>query len=188
MYCPSCATQNGTDARFCRVCGLTLEVVSLALDGQLVPKNEHTPKKERGKSKSRQSAAELLMLKRAKAIREIISGSMMIAVSLLILLGPMPFIRQKAFAWLVIWSAIFGWMAIWGTTSFAQGLGQVLASDKLMTPENSKMGASSSVITSELPDGSENSQTFASLPAAYDVGAPPSVTETTTRHLNAQSE
>ena len=188
MYCPSCATQNGTDARFCRVCGLALEIVTLALDGQLVPKNELVQKKERSKSKSRQNPTELLQLKRAKAIREIISGSMLVAVSLLILLGPMPFIHQKAFAWLVIWSAIFGWMAIWGTTSFAQGIGQILASDKLMEPEHSKIGVSSSVTTSELPDDTENSKSFANLPAAYDVGAPPSVTETTTRHLNAQSE
>ena len=35
MYCPSCASQNNDDAKFCRACGSNLSLISQALTGQL---------------------------------------------------------------------------------------------------------------------------------------------------------
>ena len=35
MYCPSCASQNNDDAKFCRTCGSNLSLISQALTGEL---------------------------------------------------------------------------------------------------------------------------------------------------------
>src|SRR5262249_46330923 len=35
MYCPSCATHNSDDAKFCRACGTNLSLVPQAITGQL---------------------------------------------------------------------------------------------------------------------------------------------------------
>src|SRR5262245_61758810 len=35
MFCPRCATQNKTDQKFCRGCGLSLSSVRLALEGKV---------------------------------------------------------------------------------------------------------------------------------------------------------
>lgn len=179
MYCPKCATQNADDARFCRVCGTALEVVALAL-GKLVPK------KKSSKTKALKPA-ETLELKRAKGMRDVVTGSIMMAVSLLILLGPMPFIRQ-AFPWLVIWSTMFGWLAVWGTISLSQGLGQVLSSNSATQPEPQRIGIEPALTTSELLGASEERNALEDRSKSCDVAAPPSVTETTTRNLNARSE
>jgi len=40
MYCPSCASQNNDDAKFCRACGANLSLVSQALTGEL-PQARH---------------------------------------------------------------------------------------------------------------------------------------------------
>ena len=180
MYCPKCSTPNSDDARFCRLCGAPLEIVALALDGKLIRK------KKSCKTKSSQ-VEETSEVKRAKGTGDIVSGSILIAVALLLLLGPMPFIRQT-FPWLVIWSAMFGWMAIWGTIALAQGLGEVLGSNRVLQQQPSTSRIDNAPTTSELPGAPESENVLADRSSRYNVTAPPSVTETTTRHLNAQTE
>jgi hypothetical protein len=175
VYCPKCSTQNSDDVRFCRLCGAPLELVALALDGKLVRKRKSS------KTKASQSE-ETPEVKRAKGTGEIVSGSTLIAVSLLILLGPMPFIGQ-AFPWLVIWSAIFGWMAIWGTIELAQGLGHVLGANRIpSTLSDAAPG------TPNLLADPQSENALVDRSASYEIVAPPSVTETTTRHLNPQTK
>ena len=172
MYCPKCATENADDGRFCRVCGIALDVVTLALDGKLVPKD-----------KKKRTARETAELKRSKGIRELITGICLMIVSLLILLGPMPFIGPKAFVWLVLWSCFFGWMAIWGTISLAQGIGRVIESGGLNQDARSELGVSRVNTTSNLVGSGEDQQSI-----SYDLSPLPSVTETTTRHLDSHSK
>ena len=42
MFCPSCATQNNDDAKFCRACGANLSLIPQALTGEL-------PERRRGR-------------------------------------------------------------------------------------------------------------------------------------------
>ena len=42
MYCPSCATPNNDDAKFCRACGANLSLIPQALTGEL-------PERRRGR-------------------------------------------------------------------------------------------------------------------------------------------
>ena len=172
MYCPKCATENADDGRFCRACGIALDVVALALDGKLVQKD-----------KKKRTARETADLKRAKGIRDLITGICMMIVSLLILLGPMPFIGPKAFGWLVLWSCFFGWMAVWGTISLAQGIGRVIESGGPNNGPRSKLGVLPANTTSNLVGSGEDQHSI-----SYDMSPLPSVTETTTRHLDSHSK
>jgi hypothetical protein len=181
VYCPKCATQNADDARFCRACGLAVDVVALALDGKLVPKDSLL-----GVSK-RRTARETAELKRSKGIRDLITGSTMLIVSLLILMGPMPFIRQT-FGWLVIWSCIFGWMTVWGSIALANGIGRVIHSSALRQDQESELGVLAGHTTSNLLGDLEEKSSDAVQASGYDMSASTSVTETTTRHLDSHTE
>jgi hypothetical protein len=176
VYCPKCATQNADDGRFCRACGIALDVVTLALEGKLVTKDE-----------KRRTARETAELKRSKGIRDLITGSTLMIVSLLILFGPMPFIRQT-FAWLVLWSCFFGWMTVWGTIALSTGIGRVIHSSELEQDQESERGVLPADTTSDLLDSVEEERSLAGRASSYDASTPPSVTETTTRHLDSYSE
>jgi len=172
VYCPKCATENADDGRFCRACGIALDVVTLALDGKLVPKD-----------RKKRTARETAEAKRSKGIRDLITGICMMIVSLLILLGPMPFIGPKAFGWLVLWSCFFGWMAVWGTISLAQGIGRVIESGGLDRGPGSERRVPPANTTSNLLVSGEDQPSI-----SHDISPLPSVTETTTRHLDSHSK
>lgn len=182
MYCPNCATQNSDGGKFCRGCGTALEVVALALDGKLVSREEVI------KTAHQEAATERLELRRAKGMRSLITGSVLMAVSLAILFVPMLFSASHAFPWVVIWSAFFGWMAVWGTISVALGIGRVIDSNRMMSEPQSTVALQRGNATSELLLGEEEGKGLLSGSVSYDVSAPPSFTETTTRHLDARSE
>jgi len=115
MFCPQCATHNLEAAKFCRVCGVNLEVVSLALAGhQLTEKNTDATLAAQDQLKKKQAAA-----------RSVVQGSILLGVSLMIGLFGFVFTRGH-FPWLFFWSIFFGWMACWGTISLAFGLGRVI--------------------------------------------------------------
>jgi hypothetical protein len=171
MFCPKCATQNVEAAKFCRACGAALEVVALALDGKLVPREESS----KVGSTDPMTEAEYLR-KRAKAMRTLVTGGILVTVSLLILFTPMPFIRE-IFPWLVIWSALFGWVAVWGTISVAHGIGRLMDSQRL----TAKAVIDKPATTARMLDG--GIQVVVDSSRHYDATSMPGVTETTTRHL-----
>ena len=48
MYCPTCGIQTSLDQKYCRSCGMGLQVISQAVgehQGQIIEKNEARPKK-----------------------------------------------------------------------------------------------------------------------------------------------
>jgi len=47
MYCPKCGTNNSEKGRYCRKCGVALDVMAKALAGELVARNDS---KERGEA------------------------------------------------------------------------------------------------------------------------------------------
>lgn len=181
MYCPKCATQNDDGARFCRACGAAIEVVALALDGKLVPQEKQiTQTLDR-------LTVERLENRRAKGMRSLVTGSILMAVSLAILFIPMLLSTTHAFPWVVIWSAFFGWLAVWGAISVALGVGRVMDSNRMLSEPQPIIGIERALTTSELlmPDDKKNA--LAAGPESFDGSPPASVTETTTRRLDSRS-
>jgi uncharacterized membrane protein YvbJ len=83
MYCPECATQNLEAAKFCRVCGTNLEVISLALRGNPQTQVNQAKTEEQGLAKNSD-----WVRKKAQGTRSVVQGSVLLGVSSLIgLLG-----------------------------------------------------------------------------------------------------
>jgi len=121
-------------------------------------------------------------MKLAKANRDLTTGAILLAVPLMLLFVPMLFIGNL-FPWLIIWSIVFGWMAIWGTAAVAGGIGGLIESKTLMrvSPQN-RGDYFAPQETGLLPVASGNRVTS---PDLIDSGsAPASVTEATTRNLD----
>ena len=157
MFCPECATQNLSEAKFCRACGTNLEVVSLALAA-----DAGSPVKS---GDSANNTANDSRAKRRAGMRNVVRGSILLIISaLLALIGLL--ISTKPASWLFVWSVFFGWMACWGTVTLAIGSSRLIES-KLMLPKSKTTDR-----VSALPPANPT----ASLP-------PVSITEGTTRHL-----
>ena len=118
MYCPQCATANPADVKFCRSCGLELETVAAALTKPSV--------KKLGK---KEATAEDWIDQRIKGVSGITRGSILMAVSLLLIL-PFAFFLPASFdaPWILIWTVFFGWMTVWGGIEVAYGLSSLLES------------------------------------------------------------
>ena len=128
MFCPQCSTHNLEPAKFCRSCGTNLEVVYLALAGQL----QTTGKS----SEAIGPGAKPNPLEKQGGAQNVVQGSILLSVSLLI--GLFGFIVTRGhFPWLVIWTVFFSWMACWGTISLAYGLGQLIAAKSRTKPRDS---------------------------------------------------
>lgn len=179
MYCPKCATNNADDARFCRACGAAIEIVALALDGKLVPQDKQI------RETLDQLTAERLETRRAKGMRSLVTGSVLMAVSLAILFIPMLFSAAHAFPWVVIWSAFFGWLAVWGTISVVLGIGRVMDSKRIEVERMPIAAIQRGNTTSELTGDEDERNRPGSESQRYGEFAPPSITETTTRKLDS---
>ena len=118
MYCPQCATANAGDVKFCRSCGLELETVVSALT------------KPRAKKPGKADPpAEDWIDKRIQGVSSITRGSILMAVSFLLILPFALFLPPTFDApWILIWTVFFGWMTVWGGIEVAYGLSSILES------------------------------------------------------------
>lgn len=163
MYCPECATQNLEAAKFCRVCGTNLEVISLALRGNPQTQVNQAKTEEQGLVKNSD-----WVRKKAQGTRSVVQGSVLLGVSSLIgLLGLI--VSRGKFVWFPIWTVFFGWMACWGAIALAMGLSRLSESKVMLQAFNS---VSRGTIEPQAITG-----------GAADLSIPPSVTEHTTRQL-----
>jgi protein-S-isoprenylcysteine O-methyltransferase Ste14 len=149
------------------------------MEGELVSKEEVI------RTAHQEAARERLELRHAKGKRSLVTGSVLIAVSLAILFVPMLFSATHAFPWVVIWSCFFGWMAMWGAISVVLGIGHVMDSNRMMRERQPIVSVKRGDRTSELLDAYDERKDRADGSQSYDVSTPPSVTETTTRNLDA---
>jgi hypothetical protein len=165
MYCPKCAAQNLDDAKFCRACGVNLEIIALALTGSYQPaKSADSSSVEPAKSWQED---------RIEAIRKIVRAIGLMGASLVLGTALGLFSNQRD--WLMIWMVFGGWMACWGVISLVGGIGSLMESRFMRSqleehrtpqfqPSNARQIVTGELITSQLP-------------------TPQSVTEHTTRSL-----
>lgn len=188
MYCPQCAAQNIEGAKFCRACGADLRLVSQALKGSLPSNSRHAwpDEVERVREEQRleeiERAAELEREEKLRpparidqGIRDIFKG---IGFLCAFIIGMVAF--RGAFWWTI-------WFVIPAFKNIGEGIGEIIRARQAQarltmahapllepaSPAPPRAGAArlnhlSSLDTAEM------------LPTV-----PASVTETTTRHLDA---
>lgn len=172
MYCPNCAHENQPDIKFCTRCGTNLAVVSEALGSK------------QARSKTIDERLGKVIKDYYRGRRDTITGLVLLpaavkAVSLLIMLGLPP----------VGSFFIVSWMVFWGIASLASGLGKWLAASGEMkalgyTPPPSKLWLRAQKLLSSA-SASEAAKRQTSNVAEL-IEAPASVTEHTTRELEAR--
>jgi len=145
MFCPQCSNHNLDEAKFCRVCGTNLELVSLALTNRL--------------PLAPQSGAQLQ--KKAAGTGAVVQGSILLGTSLLIFLAGLLFSRGPM-PWLVFWTVFFGWMACWGSILLSIGVGRLIEG-KLSRGKELEPGRSESSPIAFMPDASVTDHTTRQL-------------------------
>jgi len=169
MFCPKCGTQNPETGKFCRSCGTDLGNVSHALSGTLPQPRQLVDRRGRPVSWD-------------KAIVKIFTGLAFVVVSL-----ALAFSNTGRGWWF--------WMLIPAFTSLGAGIAQFV---QLRKAEQGNL-AGLSHITDATPNPVHTTnaalppQQTEFIPAAesrYKTGdlVPPSVTDTTTKHLEVNSE
>lgn len=176
MFCPQCATQNANGAKFCRSCGLELEGVALALSSK-----SKKPAKA-GKNKSGPKTAEDWIEKRIEGVKNIMTGAILMGVSLLLGVALALFAPAHV-PWILIWIVFFGWMTVWGGIALADGLGNVLeAKSRLRLLQRTGREAATDATPQQLASPGEPIPT--TNHAALRTSPPLSITEGTTRQLD----
>ncbi len=166
MYCPRCAVQNLDDAKFCRACGADIRLVSQALLGNL-DENKLAPHSKKEKRLKPASVDE--------GLKNIFQGLGLLTIFLIGI-----FVFRGAF-WVTIW------FIIPALSSFGEGIGQLIRArqeQQLMSPP---MSVGENFRPAPLAPASDFKQ-LSSPDTAEMTGAPASVTEATTRHLDAPLE
>jgi hypothetical protein len=165
MFCPKCGTQNPENGKFCRSCGTDLGNVSDALTGNLSRPVQIMDRKGRPISYER-------------AIVKMFTGLAFVVVVIALAF------TQRGYPW-------WFWMLIPGFTSLGAGVAQYVQLRK-MEKGNS---FTSTIQPTFMPPVSNQSlpptQTeYVSPESRYKTGdlVPPSVTDSTTRHLELDSE
>jgi hypothetical protein len=152
--------------------------VALALSGEI----EKPAKKS--KNKSEPQTAEDWLERCIKGVKDITTGSIVLAISILIGVALALFVPGKV-PWILIWMVFFGWMACLGGIEIANGVGNVLESKgrlRLLAGRESTIDATPQQLSSA---GEPITITDAS--ATLGSSLPLSVTEGTTRQLNEHS-
>lgn len=173
MFCPKCGTQNPDDGRFCRSCGADLGNVSAALSGKLPSPQYVVDPRKRGVSWEH-------------AITKIFTGLAFLIVA--IILGVTgTFGAQFWWFWLLI--PAFGSLGS-GVAQFVQ-LKKLEKQEAAFAPQNTDKVINSAPQNRELPP-TRTDYVAPPKPSIYDTGElaerPGSVTESTTRHLQMDSE
>jgi hypothetical protein len=158
MYCPTCAAQNGDGTKFCRACGTNLSLVPQAITGRL-------PEARSGRRHrhdfERGGPANL-----GSGITKVFMGLGFIMVAA----GAFFFAPAGHIWWF--------WMLIPAFTLLGKGVAEIITAQQAqrMNP-GTNYTAMPPINTAGLPP----QPNFETLP-------PPSVTETTTRHLDPRTD
>ena len=175
MYCPQCATVNGSDVKYCRSCGVPLEAVALAIAGKSTNSADSRKKKK-------QLTEEEWLEKHVTGVANLTRGAILFAVSLLLAVPLAIFGPRGDPPWIILWIGLFGWLAVWGGIAMASAIGDVL---------EAKSRLRLLALTGKRPLAGSTTQDL--LPArewvtpndaAVTPRSPVSVTEGTTRHLD----
>lgn len=178
MFCPKCGTQNPENGKFCRSCGMDIGIVSGALAGRTSAASEfdydsaETEKKDKRKKNPDDVFAE--------GIREIFGGIGFVAVA--IILAVTGIIGGK------VW---WFWLLIPAAAMMGNGIANIWKSKKMTKRLEAFGGHPESLNQSPKNAALPPTQTdYVAPETRYKTGdlVPPSVTDSTTRHLEINKE
>jgi hypothetical protein len=180
MYCPRCAAQNLDDAKFCRACGADIRLVPQALQGTLPPAALKKDWKDGMETRAKERRAK--EKKRAPAtidagLKNIFQGFGLLAIFLVGL-----FVFHGAF-WVTVW------FIIPALASMGEGIGQLIRARQEQAQLSRPPLYDSEQVRPASFAPASGFKELAALDTAEIAGTPPpSVTEMTTRHLDAPSK
>lgn len=169
MYCPRCAAQNLDDAKFCRACGADIRLVPQALQGTLPAALEQSGEAATHAKEKKRTPATV-----DEALKSLFTGFGLLIVFLIGI-----FVFRGAF-WLTIW------FIIPALANMGEGIGQLIRARQEQTR-----------LTPTLPSEVGNFRPVSFAPVVNElsppdtaeiVHTPASVTDVTTRHLDAPSK
>lgn len=173
MYCPTCGSENPFEGRFCRRCGTSLEAVSLALSG----KTEDRPLEK--------SHLAQLIKNYHSGRHEMILGLVSVVIGIAIPAAVLA-LGRWGFFWIFVW--IFMGVVGNGLHQFNKGWKEWSeASSELKAMGYDGPPKIEPRNTSPLPEhnpGKIREPRSEGPLQLSGTGAPPSVTESTTRHLD----
>ena len=158
MYCPTCATENGDGTKFCRSCGTNLSLVPQALTGRL----PEARRSRRHRSDFERGGAANLGSGITKAFMGL--GFIMVAAGVF-------FFMPGGHIW-------WFWMLIPAFTLLGKGVAEIVTAQQA---QRMNPGTNYTAIPPMNTVGLPPQPNFETLP-------PPSVTETTTRHLDPKTD
>ena len=165
MFCPKCATQNNDGAKFCRLCGSDISLVSQAMTGQ-IPNPIANEGDDDRETRRRSRRAKTPNLERGIKNFFMGLGFLFVAIAL-------SFSAMGRFWWF--------WMLIPAFLMIGGGVAEYVASRQA---PNAFPKA-----TVETQAGIPPARPFDALPPRHSnelVAQPPSITEGTTRHLGSE--
>ncbi|HEV2882481.1 MAG TPA: zinc ribbon domain-containing protein [Pyrinomonadaceae bacterium] len=171
MYCPRCAAQNLDDAKFCRACGADIRLVPQALQGTL---HDALERPATGEAASRRKEKKRAPATIDGGLKDIFSG---LGLFIIFLIGLFAF--RGAF-WVTVW------FIIPALASVGEGIGKLIRAQQ----EQARLTATS------YEGNNVRAAPFAPAPVVKEISspdtteivrAPASVTDSTTRHLDARS-
>jgi hypothetical protein len=166
MYCPNCGSQSTGNLKYCRSCGTDLGVVSQALTGQLAPAAPSRPGRKHGQKDVEPPQID-------SAVRTAFVGVAFFFVSLAVL-----FFAPAGRIW-------WFWLLIPAFISLGKGIGEYfkwkeLQGNATRTPAGQEYQPPPPQYLSPPPETGRFD-----TPNSFEKAPPPSVTEDTTRHLDA---
>lgn len=183
MFCPKCGTKNPDDGKFCRSCGVDLGNVSAAMSGKLAPLlgdfGMDCGTETGDAARRRKDPNEVY----GDSIKSIISGVGFLIVAMALLITGVA--GGKAWWWAMLFPAF---------TFLAKGISDLMKSRRMsasqpqvqfVPPAGNAIGSGQSA--NALPPQQTE---FVAPESRYKTGdlVPPSVTDSTTRHLEMNHE
>jgi hypothetical protein len=177
MYCPQCAAQNIEGAKFCRACGADIRLVSRALQGSL-PSGVEQARVEIGQEVDKRRKKQQRPARIDRGVQEIFKGIGFLCVVLVAMLA-----FRGAFWWTI-------WFVIPAFKNIGDGIGQIVRArqEQRQLTMASSLSENASVRTMPLASAPSFKELSSPDTAEIVYHAPASVTEMTTRHLDAPPE
>lgn len=167
MFCPKCGTDNMTEAKFCRACGMDISAVPMLMTGQLTANVANHLQEEDSKDKKKKKKKEPTY---SDAFENIFTGA---AFLIIFLAGFFFFVK---FFWVWIWFIIPALACV------GSGVGQLFQIQQQQKTVSQLVWSNNPTLFQSQPRVNE----LPSRNTTEFMDAPPSITENTTRHLGAE--